>query len=207
MSAKRWQLLFDYAARRDLVAVNPVRKIAADLPKRIRGDAREVSRAHVETIEEARRVLAAVEGLSAGPFVKLAHRLIALTSVRELEGIGARWSEISEGADGMTWRIPGERMKGRRGQQRDHVIPLSPQAADIFHAARALQAEGGHLSPTSCSRARTSATACRRQCSTTSWSGRFRASDWRGGRSVHGWRATFSTLCNEADPARIASST
>jgi integrase len=193
------QLMFDYAVRRDLLAVNPVRKIAEDLPKRIRGDAREVSRAHVETIEEARRVLAAVEASSAGPFVKLAHRLIALTAVRKLEGIGARWSEISDGAEGMTWKIPGERMKGRRGQKRDHVIPLSLQAADVFRAARDLQAAAGIVSdfvfPGQNKRDSMSAAVLNdvmeRALPGVGLAGR---------HVVHGWRATFSTLCNEADP-------
>lgn len=194
------QLMFDYAVRRDLLQVNPVRKIAEDLPKRIRGDAREVSRAHVETIEEARRVLAAVEGSSAGPFPKLAHRLIALTAVRKLEGVEARWSEITEAANGaMTWKIPGERMKGRRGQKREHVIPLSPQAADVFRAARDLQAAAGIVSdfvfPGQGMRASVSRDALNDVMERV-----LPSAGLAGRHVVHGWRATFSTLCNEADP-------
>ena len=139
------QLLFDYAARRDLIpgGVNPVRKIAEDLPKRGPGD--DVSQARVGTIEEARTVLRAVEATRAGPFLKLAHRLIALTAVRKLEGVEARWSEVVEDADGMTWKIPGERMKGRRGAKRDHVIPLvTPGGGRVPGGARA-PGRGGRL--------------------------------------------------------------
>jgi integrase len=193
------QLLFDYALRRKLVAENPVRVIAEDLPKRVAGDPREISRAHVATIEEARRVLAAVEASSAGPFVKLAHRLIALTSVRKLEGVEAQWSEITEGADGMTWTIPGVRMKGRRGKKRDHVIPLAPQAADVFRAARALQAAAGvsgpFVFPGQHMRGSVSRTALNELMERV-----LPAVGLAGRHTVHGWRAAFSTISNEADP-------
>jgi integrase len=193
------QLLFDYAARRDLIpgGVNPVRKIAEDLPKRGPGD--DVSQARVGTIEEARTVLRAIEATRAGPFLKLAHRLIALTAVRKLEGVEARWSEIAEDADGMTWKIPGERMKGRRGAKRDHVIPLAPQAADVFRAARALQDAAGVSSdfvfPGQGMRGKLS------RCAINDVMERVLPGVGLAGRHVvHGWRGTFSTLMNDADP-------
>jgi integrase len=193
------QLLFDYAARRDLVAVNPVRKIAEDLPKRTRGDKREISRAHVSTIEEARMVLRAVEASNASPFTKLAHRLIALTAVRKLEGVEARWSEVVEAADGMTWKIPGERMKGRRGAKRDHVIPLSPQAADVFRAARALQVAAG-ISSDFVFPGQDTRGAATRSGLNIIMDRSLPAVGLRRRHTVHGWRATFSTILNEADP-------
>jgi integrase len=193
------QLMFDYAIRRDLIpgGVNPVRKIAPDLPKRVAGE--EVSRAHVETIEEARAVLRAFEDSQAGPFVKLAHRLIALTAVRKMEGVEARWTEISEGADGMTWTIPAERMKGRRGKKRAHVIPLSRQAADVFHAARAMQAALGVDSALVFSGGAANGGIDRSAIGDVM--GRALPPIGLAGRhTAHGWRATFSTICNEADP-------
>ena len=193
------QLLFDYAARRDLVTVNPVRKIAADLPKRVAGDPAEVSRAHVETIAEARTVLAAVEASGCSSFGKLAHRLIALTAVRKMEGIEAQWSEISEGPDGMTWTIPAERMKGRRGKKREHVIPLAPQAADVFRAARALAAamgiKSGAVFPGGAATGSLDRTSLNDVMSRA-----LPAVGLAGRHTIHGWRSTFSTLCNEADP-------
>lgn len=47
-------------------------------------------------------------------------RLIILTLCRKTEVSGARWEEV-DFAQGV-WRIPAERMKGRR----DHLIPLTP---------------------------------------------------------------------------------
>jgi integrase len=191
------QLLFDYAAGHDLVAVNPVRKIAGNLPKRRVGD--DVSRAHVGTIEDARAVLAAMEAIPCSPFFKLAHRLIALTAVRKVEGVEAQWSEVSEGPDGMTWTIPAERMKGRRGKKREHVIPLAPQAADVFRAARTLAASLGIESPVVFP-GRDNRNSLGRGGLNDVLSLALPAVGLVGRHTIHGWRATFSTICNEADP-------
>jgi integrase len=193
------QLLFDYAHDFDDVAINPVRKIAKHLPKRVAGDPAEVSRAHVETIEEARTVLAAMEGVACSPFFKLAHRLIALTAVRKLEGVEAQWSEVSEGPDGMTWTIPAARMKGRRGKKREHVIPLAPQAADVFRAARALASSLGIESP-NVFPGRGNRDSLGRSGLNDVLSLALPAVGMVGRHTIHGWRATFSTICNEADP-------
>jgi integrase len=193
------QLLFDFAIRRDLVTVNPVRKIAEDLPKRVRGDEREIGRAAVTTIEAARRVLAAIEGSTANPFTKLAHRLIALTAVRKLEGIEAAWCEITDTADGMVWTIPASRMKGRRGLKREHVIPLAPQAADVIRAARALADAMGIVSAfvfPGTGKGRS----VERSCLNELMARVLPAAGLAGLHTVHGWRSTFSTICNEADP-------
>ena len=189
------QALFDYAGRRRLVTENPVRMIGVDLPSRSH-DA-EASFAHVKTIDDARSVLRAVEASTkCWPFAKLVHRLIALTAVRKMEGVGAQWSEVS--ADGITWTIPADRMKGRRGHKLDHAIPLSPQAADIFRAARALAAELGIVGTAVFPGQ--GGVVVWRNCLNDLLADRLRDAGLAGRHTVHGWRSTFSTLCNEADP-------
>jgi integrase len=192
------QLLFDYAAGHDLVTVNPVRKIRANLPKRVVGDPAEVSRAHVGTIEDARAVLAAMEAIPCSPFFKLAHRLIALTAVRKVEGVEAQWSEVSEGPDGMTWTIPAERMKGRRGKKREHVIPLAPQAADVFRAARTLAASLGIESPVVFP-GRGNRNSLGRGGLNDVLSLALPAVGMVGRHTIHGWRTTFYTVMKETD--------
>ena len=192
------QSLFDFAARRDLVTVNLVRKIAEDLPRRIPGDENEICRAHVETIEDARAVLAAVEAYNSGPFAKLAHRLIALTAVRKLEGLEAQWSEIKEGPDGMTWTIPAARMKGRRGKRREHVLPLPPQTADVFRAARELARASGVKSPFVFP-GRGMRGNLARNTPNFLLAYALAGSDFAGRHTVHGWRSTFYTVLKEAD--------
>jgi integrase len=191
------QSIFDYAVRHDLgVTVNPVRKIAEDLPRRIQSE--EANRANVESIEDARAVLAAVETYNSGPFAKLAHRLIALTAVRKLEGLEAQWSEIVDGPDGMTWTIPAERMKGRRGKRREHVIPLSPQAADVFRAARELARVSGVKSPFVFP-GRGMRGNLARNTPNFLLAYALAGSDLAGRHTVHGWRSTFYTVLKEAD--------
>lgn len=195
------QKLFDFAERQGFgVAFNPVRRIAEDLPRRQDDDHhQEQTRAHVETISEAQAVLRAVEDTTISPFAKLAHRLIALTAVRKLEGIEAQWSEITEGPDGMIWTIPGPRMKGRRGKQRDHVIPLSPQAADVFRASRALARALGIKSP-AVFPGRGERGGLQRSGLNAVFDRVLPTIGLAGRHTVHGWRATFSTLMNDYDP-------
>jgi len=60
-----------------------------------------------------------------------------LTASRTGEVIRAAWDEIDERTG--TWRIPGERMKGRKDRPRpDHVVYLVNRALAILHEMRAL---------------------------------------------------------------------
>jgi integrase len=184
--------MFAYAARRDWCATNLVAKIAEDLPARKRGTER--THAHVATIEDARAVLSAVEARAkfSAPWTILAHRLIALTAVRSGEARGARWSEFD--LDAATWTIPAERMKGKDGSRRAHVVALAPQAIEVVRAAAKLrknefvfpsQRRGSEVLD------RSSLTRCVREALTKANLGRVLV--------THGWRATFSTIMNELD--------
>jgi hypothetical protein len=65
--------------------------------------------------------------------------LLALTFVRTSELIAARW-EVFDFEEALS-TIPAERRKGRRGNRREHLVPLSRQAAAILQALqRPLQA-------------------------------------------------------------------
>ena len=96
---------------------------------------RQEHRPAVKKIEDARKVLKAIENSDALGSVILFHRFLALTGMRPMEACGAEWSEIHNGI----WTVPAERMKGRRGRQRTHTVFLSAQARDVLAAARELQ--------------------------------------------------------------------
>jgi integrase len=66
---------------------------------------------------------------------RLALRLMVLTFARTTELRAARWSEF-ESLDGNEplWRIPAERMK----MQREHLVPLAPQALGMLRELRGL---------------------------------------------------------------------
>jgi integrase len=49
--------------------------------------------------------------------------LLILTAARSDEVYGATWREFD--LAGRTWTIPAERMKGKKGRAREHMVPLS----------------------------------------------------------------------------------
>jgi len=57
-------------------------------------------------------------------------RLLMLTFVRTTELIGAYWNEINWKQ--RVWTIPAERMKGKRGSRKEHLVPLSKQAIKVL---------------------------------------------------------------------------
>ena len=183
--------VFEYALDIGRLEVNPVQRVARRLPKRVKGE--NETQAHVETIEAARNVLAVIEAAKVQPASLLAHRFIALTAVRKMEAVEAEWSEVDFAAQ--TWTIPARRMKGRRGQKREHVVTLSPQALDVLHAARQLApAESTLVFPSAHGKALAASKL------NDLMVGSLRRANLGGSHTVHGWRATFSTILNEADP-------
>lgn len=71
----------------------------------------------------------------------IAIRLLMLTFVRTGELRRARWTEFDWEAE--IWRIPPERMK----QRREHVVPLSKQAAALLKELQGLTGHRPHLFP------------------------------------------------------------
>jgi integrase len=63
----------------------------------------------------------------------MALEFIVLTSTRANEGLAARWDEIDQNAK--VWTIPAVRMKGLRGRQREHQVPLSAAALAVLDGA------------------------------------------------------------------------
>ncbi len=59
-------------------------------------------------------------------------RILPLVFVRPGELRNARWAEFDLDVPEPLWRIPGERMKMRRKNPGDHLVPLSTQAAALL---------------------------------------------------------------------------
>jgi len=64
-----------------------------------------------------------------------------LTLVRPSEASGARWAEIDFNAK--LWIIPSERMKANR----EHIVPLSPQALNILEMMSPISAHSEYIFP------------------------------------------------------------
>lgn len=121
----------------------------------------------------------------------LALRFAILTAARTGEVIGARWSEID--MDSAVWTVPEGRMKA----QREHRVPLSPEAIRVLKAAKKLQSDDEvevvfeGLRGKAMSNAGMSAVLKRMK---------------RDDVTVHGFRSTFRDWCAEqtAFPREIA---
>ena len=116
----------------------------------------------------------------------LALRLLVLTFVRTGELRFARWAEF-ENLDGKEplWRIPKERMKLRR----PHLVPLAPQAISVLKTLQKLTGKGEYLFP--------APTRSGVISENTLLYALYRMG-YHNRATVHGFRATASTVLNEA---------
>jgi integrase len=113
-------------------------------------------------------------------------KLLLYTFVRSSELRCAVWSEFD--LDNALWRIPADRMKARR----EHLVPLSAQALALLkplHDATGHSASG-LLFPNQRDHTR--------PMGTTSFNHALKYMGYAGKFSAHGFRATASTLLNEA---------
>ena len=115
----------------------------------------------------------------------IALELVVLTFVRTQELRFARWVEF-ENLDGSEplWRIPADRMKMRR----DHLVPLAPQAAKLLKELRGLTGETEYLF---------SAPTRSKVISENTMIQALYDMGYYGRATVHGFRATASTILNE----------
>ena len=114
---------------------------------------------------------------------KLALKFLILTFTRTGEIRGARWDEID--FDKREWRIPAERMKMRE----QHIVPLSSQAMKILQELHLITGSLEHLFPN------------RNKPMTYISENTMLYAIYRMGyhsrSTVHGFRATASTILNE----------
>jgi integrase len=101
----------------------PMRSLSKGLPRQPKKDGHfaAMSFAKVPQFMQALRVRESMG--------RLALEALVLTAVRSGEIRMARWSELD--LDAGLWSIPAERMK----MGRPHIVPLSPQALDVFRRA------------------------------------------------------------------------
>ena len=141
----------------------------------------------ITNLAEARQVLADVEAIAAHPTTKLANRLLALTVVRPGELRAARWVEF-EGLDSPEplWWVPPERMK----MKKEHLVPLSRQAVAVLAAVRPLTGRCPLVFP--------STRHAHHPMSENAIGYLLNRAGYHSRHVPHGWRATFSSVMNEA---------
>jgi integrase len=182
--------IFDHAESIGLIERNPARRLLKALPP-----VEQKNYAAAATLEDARRVLVAVEALNAFPGTKLASRLKALTAVRS-EALRKARPEQFEGLNGAEpiWRIPAANMKLsatlRKRRELEFIVPLSPHSVEIVKLARQLSHGSpwlfpGTVNPLQPMSEGTLERLYKRVASSTLK------------HVPHGWRSTFSTIMNE----------
>lgn len=118
----RWSVAHGLAERNPVADVKPGDVLKARQVKNF-------ARVDADELPTLLRKIGAYQGTV---YTRMALRLMALTFVRTSELIQAQWQEIDLAA--AVWTIPADRTgrKGRLGERRPHVVPLSPQSLEVL---------------------------------------------------------------------------
>lgn len=137
------------------------------------------------TQEELPTFLTQLNQYTGHPFTKYGLQLLILTFVRTSELREAEWSEIDLDAELPIWRIPAERMK----MKSDHLVPLSHQAVAILRFLQPLSGHGKYVFPCQ--------STLRKPMSQNTMIYALYRMGYHSRATVHGFRATASTILNE----------
>ena len=142
---------------------------------------------HFAAITDRKRIgslLRAIDGYTGHPAVVAALKLAPLVFVRPSELRGAEWTEIH--LEAAEWRIPGMRIK----MGRDHIVPLSVQAAAIVQELAQVTGRGRFLFPSVRSKDR--------PISDNTLNAALRSLGYaKDEQTAHGFRTIASTLLHE----------
>lgn len=137
-------------------------------------------------LEGVRQILSDVASARAYPLTKLGLYFAALTAMRSGEIRYAEWSELD--LDALVWNIPGHRMK----MKLPHSVPITPQLLAVINAVRTLTGECKYIFP--------NATNLEKPMSENTMNKLLHNVGYKGRHVVHGFRSSFSTIMNEAQP-------
>ena len=119
-------------------------RVKYEVTSGLRGALPKVSRKHMATITDRRRIgelLRAIDAYGGFQPIKCALRLAPLLFVRPGELQKAEWAEFD--FDAAEWRIPASKMK----MKRRHIVPLSRQALGVLEELRVYTGHGRFLFP------------------------------------------------------------
>jgi integrase len=120
--------MYDYAVELQLAAMNPAAMVAT----RYIGKA--TRRSRYLPPKEIREYLQVIYRSNIRRQFKLALHILLLTLARKSMILLATWDDFSTGE----WTIPKERMKGKKGEEREHTVYMSEQVAAMFRELKAL---------------------------------------------------------------------
>lgn len=176
--------IFGLAKASGLCAENPTLGVREVLP---------ASKPHSQrpallNFESLGELLRKFESAPVSPSVRLAHRLIAFTAARIGNAITAEWPEFDLESDQPSWTIPRRKMKSK-DRTHDHRILLGPSIASDLRTWRNITGGRGHVFASPTGRKHVTHEAIEKALRVTC--------GYEDRHSVHGWRASFSTLARD----------
>jgi integrase len=178
--------IYEFGMDNGLLDQNTLNPAAGIQPDRILTRAVEENFAHLP-IGEVPALLRKMRDYDGSALTRLATELLSLTFLRTSELIGGLWPEI-DWKEKM-WRIPKERMKGRQGLQKPHIVPLSTQSITLLERLHAISGDSGRLFPISSGEA-----GC---MSNNTILKALERMGYKGRMTGHGWRSIASTYLHE----------
>jgi integrase len=176
--------IFRFAQAKGLCDADPAAPVRELLPRR-RQHSQRPALLEVKALGD---LLRRAEVAPISPPVRIAHRLIAFTASRIGNAITADWSEFDLESDTPTWIVPRSQMKAKQ-RPFDHKVILGPTIAAEMRIWRAATGRSGRVFPSPTGRAHITHEALEKVLRVTL--------GMDGKHSVHGWRASFSTLARD----------
>lgn len=175
---QRCSAVFRYAIQTGRAESNPVTDLQGALKTK------KVKHQPALTRSEMPEFLEKLKNYDGSKITQLALNLVILTFVRTGELRGAVWSEFD--LENAEWRIPAERMKMRA----EHVVPLSEQAIEILSELKPITGKHDLVFP--------SRQTWKKSMSENTMLYAMYRMGYHGTATVHGFRATASTILNES---------
>jgi len=128
------------------------------------------------------------------PSVRMAHRLVAFTAQRIKNIVEATWDQFDLDRDVPCWTIPRSLMKVKQGRHHDQKVLLGPTITGELRTWRAMTGGTGYVFPSPMGNAHITREALEKCYRVTL--------QLANTHSVHGWRASLSTLARDAGFSR-----
>ena len=93
---------------------------------------------------EIAELMKAIHGYTGDPSTMYCLRILPLVFTRPGELRNARWAEFDLDSAEPLWRIPGERMKMRRKNPGEHLVPLATQVVELLKKLRTVTWDNAH---------------------------------------------------------------
>jgi integrase len=119
------------------------RDVAADLGE-VLAPVRSEKYATLTRPAEIAELMKAIYAYTGDPSTMYCLRILPLVFTRPGELRNATWPEFELDGPEPLWRIPGERMKMRRKNPGEHLVPLSTQAAELLRELRTITGTNPH---------------------------------------------------------------